>query len=103
LGIEQLILDPGFGFGKRIEDNYGLLSRLLELQGLGCPLLVGLSRKSMIYNALNLTPEEALNGSTALHAWALERGADILRVHDVAPAVECVRLHQYLRGSQLGS
>lgn len=103
LGIEQLILDPGFGFGKRIEDNYALLSRLLELQGLGCPLLIGLSRKSMIYKALNLTPEEALNGSTALHAWALERGASILRVHDVAPAVECVRLHQYLRGSQLGS
>ena len=103
LGIDQLILDPGFGFGKRMEDNYALLNGLLSFKDLGCPILAGVSRKSMIYKALDTSPDRALNGTTALHAWALDRGADILRVHDVAPAVECVRLHQYLRGSQWSS
>lgn len=103
LGIDQLILDPGFGFGKRMEDNYALLHGLLSFKELGCPILAGVSRKSMIYKALDTSPDRSLNGTTALHAWALDRGADILRVHDVAPAVECVRLHQYLRGSQWSS
>ena len=103
LGIDQLILDPGFGFGKWMEDNYALLNGLLSFKDLGCPILAGVSRKSMIYKALDTSPDRALNGTTALHAWALDRGADILRAHDVAPAVECVRLHQYLRGSQWSS
>lgn len=97
-GIQHVALDPGFGFGKTVAHNYALLNGLPELKALGCPILVGVSRKSMIYKALNSTPAEALNGTTALHAWALDRGADILRVHDVQEAVECVRLHQYLHG-----
>ena len=97
-GIPHIALDPGFGFGKTLAHNYALLSGLPELKALGCPLLVGVSRKSMIYKALDISPSDALNGTTALHAWALERGADILRVHDVQEAVECVRLHQYLHG-----
>ena len=97
MGIHQLMVDPGFGFGKRIEHNYRLLAHLPDLLTLGCPLLVGLSRKSMIHKVLGCTAGEALNGTTALHAWALDRGAHWLRVHDVAPAMECIRLHQYLR------
>ena len=97
MGIHQLMVDPGFGFGKRIEHNYRLLARLPDLLTLGCPLLVGVSRKSMIHKVLGCTAGEALNGTTALHAWALDRGAHWLRVHDVAPAMECIRLHQYLR------
>lgn len=99
LGVDQVILDVGFGFGKRLMHNYQLLFRLSELQALDCPLLVGISRKSMIHKALNISPEEALNGTTALHAWALDRGANLLRVHDVREAVECVRLHQYLHSA----
>ena len=97
-GIQHIALDPGFGFGKTLAHNYAMLSGLPELKALGCPLLVGVSRKSMIHKALDITPSDALNGTTALHAWALDRGADILRVHDVREALECVRLHQYLHG-----
>lgn len=97
-GIRDIAVDPGFGFGKTLAHNYALLQGLPELKALGCPLLVGVSRKSMIHKALGIAPADALNGTTALHAWALDRGADILRVHDVREAVECVRLHQYLHG-----
>lgn len=92
LGANDIILDPGFCFGKTIAQNYQLLSHLDRLSVLELPLLVGVSRKSMIWKLLEGTPDTALNGTTALHALALERGASILRVHDVREAVECVRL-----------
>lgn len=98
LGLHDLILDPGFGFSKTLEQNFELLERLGELHRLlPQPLLVGVSRKSMIYRSLGIAPEEALNGTTVLHTLALERGASILRVHDVAAAVEAVRLWQQLQ------
>lgn len=92
LGINDLIVDPGFGFAKTLEQNYELLSQLELLQSLKTPVLVGLSRKSMIYKLLDSSPAEALNGTTALHTVSLIKGADILRVHDVREAVECVKL-----------
>ena len=95
-GIHQLMVDPGFGFGKNIQHNFDLLSRLHAMNALDCPILVGISRKSMIWKTLDCTTDEALNGTTALHAWALERGANILRVHDVSAASEVVRLHEKL-------
>ena len=95
-GVKDVILDPGFGFGKRKEDNYALLNNLCEFSELDLPMLVGTSRKSMIYNALDCQPTEALNGTTATHAWALERGASLLRVHDVREAREVVVLHHHL-------
>ena len=91
-GITDLIIDPGFGFGKNIVHNYQLLRELNSLTDLNCPVLVGVSRKSMIYKVLKTGPDMALNGTTALHAWALERGASILRVHDVKEAKECIDL-----------
>ena len=95
LGVHDIVLDPGFGFSKTIEQNYELLARMSDLGTvLPQPLLVGISRKSMIYRLLGQTPEEALNGTSILHAFALERGAKILRVHDVAPAVEAIRLYE---------
>jgi dihydropteroate synthase len=96
-GIEQLILDPGFGFGKTSLHNFELLQGLGDIASLGCPLLVGISRKRMIYGNLDGNPEEALNGTTALHMAALERGADILRVHDVKEATECIKLFSLLQ------
>mgnify|MGYP000912858018 FL=1 len=97
LGLHDLILDPGFGFSKTTEQNYELMARLGEITSiLPQPLLVGISRKSMIYRPLTTTPQEALNGTTFLHALALERGAKILRVHDVRPAVEAVTLYEQL-------
>ena len=92
LGANQLIIDPGFGFAKTLEHNYELLNRFQELHSLGFPLLAGVSRKSMIYKALESTPAEALNGTTVLHTIALQKGAHILRVHDVKPAVEAIKL-----------
>jgi dihydropteroate synthase len=91
-GLCDVIVDPGFGFGKRMEDNYKLLRELELLGVLGCPIMVGLSRKSMIYKLLKLTPEEALNGTTTLHTLALENGARMLRVHDVKEAIQTIRL-----------
>ncbi|MGB0601503.1 MAG: dihydropteroate synthase, partial [Flavobacteriaceae bacterium] len=91
-GIRDLIVDPGFGFGKTVAHNYQLLRELYSLTDLNCPILVGVSRKSMIHKVLNTSPEMALNGTTALHAWSLERGASILRVHDVKEAKECIDL-----------
>ena len=91
-GIEQLILDPGFGFGKTQTHNYELLSGLNKFQELGCPLLVGVSRKGMIHKVLQITPQEALNGTTVVNTIALLNGANILRVHDVKEAVQAIQL-----------
>ena len=92
MGHKDIILDPGFGFGKTVEQNYALMAELEKLQVMELPLLVGVSRKSMIYKLLDITPDEALNGTTALHAVALMKGANILRVHDVKEAVQVTRL-----------
>lgn len=92
-GITDIILDPGFGFGKTMTHNYELLRGMHQLSIAGLPLLAGLSRKSMIYRLLQTSAEEALNGTTALHMLALQQGAAILRAHDVKEAIECVRLH----------
>jgi len=94
LGVNDIILDPGFGFGKTVEQNYELLRRLDDFQLFDLPLLVGVSRKSMIYKTLETTPEESLNGTIILNTMALMGGANILRVHDVKEAVECVKLVQ---------
>jgi dihydropteroate synthase len=91
-GINDLIVDPGFGFAKTIEQNFELLSNLELFKNLNVPLLIGISRKGMIHKTLNITPQEALNGTTALNSIALLKGANILRVHDVKEAVECVEL-----------
>lgn len=98
LGLHDVILDAGFGFGKTLEQNYELLTHLGSLRSaLELPMLVGISRKSMIYRQLDTTPQEALNGTSVLHTYALLEGcADILRVHDVRAAVECVELTQKL-------
>ena len=90
-------IDPGFGFGKTLEHNYTILKNLEYFGILNAPLLIGVSRKSMIYKTLNNTPKEALNGTTALHMTALMKGADILRVHDVKEAVEVVELYSTMR------
>ena len=92
LGAKDIILDPGFGFGKTLEQNYQIMGELDKLQVMGLPLLVGVSRKSMIYKLLGFTPEESLNGTTALNTIALMKGASILRVHDVKEAVECCKI-----------
>jgi len=91
-GVSDIIIDPGFGFSKNIEQNYELLQHLESFHIFEKPILVGISRKSMIYKTLNCSPEEALNGSTALHTVALMKGADILRVHDVKEAKETIKL-----------
>ena len=92
MGAKDLILDPGFGFGKTLDHNYELLSHMEEFAEFGLPLLVGISRKSMIYRLLDITPQESLNGTTVLNTIALLKGAHILRVHDVKPAVEAVKM-----------
>ena len=96
MGASDLILDPGFGFGKTLEQNYEIMNELEKLQVMELPLLVGISRKSMIYRLFECTPQEALNGTTALNTIALMKGTDILRVHDVKEAVECVKIVQQL-------
>ena len=101
LGVKDVILDPGFGFAKKAEHSYTLMKRLQEFNVLQLPLLVGVSRKRMIYNELGVTAEQALNGTTALNTIALTKGADILRVHDVKEAVEAVRVWE-LVNSQNG-
>jgi len=100
-GMKDVIIDPGFGFGKTIEQNYTLLNHLPDLRVGNCLLLVGLSRKSMIYKLLQITPEEALNGTSALHLLALLNGANILRVHDVKEAIEIVKLAEMLEATKL--
>ena len=94
MGVADVILDPGFGFGKTMTQNYEMMARLEEFRLLGCPLLVGVSRKSMIYRLLNTMPEESLNGTTALNMIALMKGAGILRVHDVKEAVEAIKIYR---------
>jgi dihydropteroate synthase len=96
-GIHDIVIDPGFGFGKTIAHNYTLMKHLNVFSMFEVPLLVGVSRKSMIWKHLGIQPENALNGTTALHMYALMQGANILRVHDVAEAMECVRLFNSLQ------
>lgn len=97
LGMKDIILDPGFGFGKTVEHNYELMAHLEEFAIFELPLLVGVSRKSMITRLLNITPQEALNGTTVLDTISLLKGADILRVHDVKEAVEAVKIVEKLQ------
>jgi len=99
LGVTDLVVDPGFGFGKALHHNYQLLRNLESFQSLQVPVLVGVSRKSMINKVLGTWPEEALNGTSILHAFALERGAQILRVHDVKEARQAVQLYMALTES----
>lgn len=96
-GLHDLIIDPGFGFAKTMPQNYELLKKFDLFRQLNVPVLAGLSRKSMIYKVLETTPQEALNGTTALHMVALDKGASILRVHDVREAMECIKLSAQLK------
>jgi dihydropteroate synthase len=96
LGINDLIVDPGFGFAKTLEQNFEVMNNLELFQMLDLPILVGISRKSMVYKTLNTSAEFALNGTTVLNTIALQKGSNILRVHDVKEAIECVKLHQSL-------
>ena len=99
LGVNDIIIDPGFGFGKTIDHNYQLLKEMRQLHLFQLPILVGVSRKSMIYKLLEVEPKDALNGTSVLNTVALLNGANILRVHDVKEAVECVKLVQQLQNA----
>lgn len=100
-GVHDIIIDPGFGFSKTLKQNYELMTALPRLKSaLRLPMLVGISRKSMIYRALGTSPEESLNGTTILNTYSLLGGADILRVHDVRAAVECIHLTERLKASE---
>jgi dihydropteroate synthase len=96
LGIHDLIIDPGFGFSKTTDQNFEILSNLELFKMLDLPILTGISRKSMIYKTLDTNPEEALNGTTVLNTIAITKGANIIRVHDVKEAIECVKLYEKL-------
>ncbi|MBF6640121.1 dihydropteroate synthase [Flavobacterium sp. J49] len=96
LGINDLIIDPGFGFAKTLEQNFEVMNNLELFQMMELPILVGISRKSMIYKTLDTSAEFALNGTTVLNTIALQKGSNILRVHDVKEAIECVKLHRSL-------
>ena len=98
-GVQDIVIDPGFGFGKTSDHNFEMLRNLRVFKTAACPVLVGVSRKSMIYRNLNITPNEALNGTTALHMAALMQGADILRVHDVKEAAETILLWKLINKS----
>lgn len=102
-GFDNIILDPGFGFGKTLAHNYELLNGMEKVQELGYPILVGISRKSMIYKLLGGTPEDALNGTTALNTIALMKGTNILRVHDVKAAVEVVKIYTAMSAGDFNS
>jgi dihydropteroate synthase len=93
-GVNDIVVDPGFGFAKTTEQNFELLNRLSDLRILGRPVLAGVSRKTMIWKTLGIDPSEALNGTTALNWECLRQGANILRVHDVKEAVEVVKLYE---------
>lgn len=97
LGVSKVILDPGFGFGKTLEHNYQLLENLEKFNSIGLPVLVGFSRKSMVCKLLKVKPEEGLNGTSVLNTISLEKGAKILRVHDVKEAKEAVMIVEYLK------
>ncbi|MGY3214305.1 dihydropteroate synthase [Mucilaginibacter sp. HD30] len=101
LGVNDIIIDPGFGFAKKPEHGFALLKRLNEFQQLGLPILAGLSRKKMIYGTLGITADEALNGTTVLNTVALTKGASILRVHDVKEAVQAVKLFEAMNNKTL--
>ena len=96
-GFKKIIIDPGFGFGKTIEHNYEILKNLKKFRELNLPILAGLSRKSMIYNLLEISTEEALNGTSIVNTISLLNGANILRVHDVKQAVECIRIYSMIK------
>ena len=98
LGVKDIILDPGFGFGKTLDQNYILLQRMDELKAFGLPVLVGASRKTMIFRLLDSTPAEALNGTTVVNTLSLLKGASILRAHDVKPCVETVKIVEKMLG-----
>ena len=100
LGVNDIILDPGFGFSKTLDQNYQLMNGLQEIATMNLPMLVGISRKSMIYKFLNCSPEESLNGTNILNTFALLNGADILRVHDVQIAKEAVLLTEKLKATK---
>ena len=96
-GFKKIIIDPGFGFGKTIEHNYEILKNLKRFKELNLPILAGLSRKSMIYNLLKTSAEEALNGTSIANTISLLNGANILRVHDVKQAIECIRIYSMIK------
>lgn len=96
LGVRDILIDPGFGFAKTVDQNYEMMGRLDDFRAMGYPLFVGISRKSMIFRLLGITPAESLTGTTVLNTFALLHGADILRVHDVAEAVQAVKITQKL-------
>ena len=98
LEIKNLIIDPGFGFGKTLNHNYEILNNLDKFKSLKVPILIGTSRKSMIYNLLECNPQSALNGTTVTNTLSLIKGANILRTHDVEEAVECVKIICQLKG-----
>ncbi len=100
MGVNDIIIDPGFGFAKTVEQNFRLLDELGEFVKMGMPVLAGISRKTMIWRTLGITPDESLDGTVALDAIAIDRGANIIRVHDVRPAVQTVRLMTALRESR---
>ena len=100
-GVKDIIIDPGFGFGKTIEHNFELLRRLGDFSIAGLPVLVGISRKSMIWKTLGISADEALNGTTAINAIALFNGADILRVHDVKEAVQTIKLIDKIKNTRI--
>ena len=100
MGVKDIIADPGFGFGKTVDENWHLLQNMQVLKELDCPILAGISRKTMLYRLLGITPAEALNATTAANMAALEKGADILRVHDVKAAKETVTIYNKLQSSK---
>ena len=100
-GVKDIIIDPGFGFGKTVAHNFELLRRLGDFAIAGLPVLAGLSRKSMIWKTLDITPDDSLNGTSVLNTVALLNGADIIRVHDVREAVQSIRLVEKIKGSLL--
>lgn len=99
LGFNKIIIDPGFGFGKTLEHNYQILNNLDAFKYLKCPILTGTSRKSMIYKILDTTADNALNGTTITNTMALLNGADILRVHDVKQAIECIKITTFAKNN----
>ena len=96
-GFTKIIIDPGFGFGKTLEHNYEILNNLSKFKKFGYPLIIGASRKSMIYNLLNKTPQEVLNGTSIVNTISLLNGANILRVHDIEEALECIRITNQIK------
>jgi len=98
-GVEEIIIDPGFGFGKTLVHNYQLLNALDQFNQFELPVLIGTSRKSMIYKLLDTKPQEALNGTSVTNTMALQKGASILRVHDVKEAMECIKITTFAKNN----